>query len=260
MIVTVIQARMTSTRFPGKVMKPLLGAPMILRQVERARNSALSRLLVIATSVEPSDDPLAELCRAEGLSCHRGSLEDVLGRFHGAASAHGATHAVRLTGDCPLTDPEVIDRVIRAHLDGGFDYTSNTQERTFPDGLDVEVCRIEALARAVVEARLPSEREHVTPYLYRHPETFRLGQVKDREDHSNLRLTVDEPDDLALVEKIYQALYPAKHLFPLGDIIALLDAHPDWKLINSGHTRNEGFLRSIEKDREYLEGENRTCR
>ena len=175
MILAVLQARMNSTRLPGKVMRPLLGEPMILRQLERIRRADRIDRLVVATSDDTSDDPLATALREAGVEVHRGSLDDVLSRFAGAVRAFGpASHVVRLTADCPLTDWRVIDACIDFHLDGNFDYTANDLERTFPHGLDVEVMTSAALGIAAREASVGEEREHVTPFLYRRPERFQV--------------------------------------------------------------------------------------
>ncbi|HWE44720.1 MAG TPA: glycosyltransferase family protein [Caulobacteraceae bacterium] len=222
MILAVLQARMSSTRLPGKVMKPLLGVPMILRQLERLRRTRMLDALVVATSDDPSDDPLAHRLQGEGVATHRGSLNDVLDRFAGAVAAFGpAEHVVRLTADCPLADPEVIDACVRLHVEGGFDYTANDHPSTFPRGLDVEVMTAQALRVAASEAADPAEREHVTMFLYRRPERFSIGRLVGAEDLSRLRWTVDTPADFAFVERVYARLYPDKPDFTSDDIRAL---------------------------------------
>lgn len=249
MILGVLQARVSSTRLPGKVMLPVLGEPMIARQIERVRRATLLDGLVVATSTDASDDPLAELCVRLGVDCYRGSLEDVLVRFVGAARSHGADHVVRLTGDCPLADPGVIDAVIGLHLEGGFDYTSNTAPPTFPDGMDVEVMRVGVLERADREARAGSEREHVTQYIVKHPETFALGTLVNDVDLSQMRWTVDEPEDLEFVREVYAALYPLKPSFSWRDVLAFVVENPGVCDANAGIVRNEGLMRSESEDR-----------
>ena len=193
-VLAILQARVTSTRLPNKVLAPILGQPMLARQIERLRRATTLDTLVVATSDDASDDPLAAMCAAIGVPWHRGSLNDVLARFQGACAVFGpADHVVRLTGDCPLADPAVIDAVVRHHLASGADYTANAIQPSWPDGLDVEVMRSAVLQRAFDEARLPSEREHVTPYIHKHPEWFSIGHVKGDQDLSCLRWTVDEP-------------------------------------------------------------------
>ena len=235
MILAIVQARMSSSRLPGKVMKPILGRPMVARQIDRlARCHRIDRL-VLATSSEPSDDPLAELCQAEGWLCYRGSLNDVLGRFDGAAVAHGpAGHVVRLTADCPLIDPATVDATIERHIKTGADYTSNglPGQRTFPNGLDVEVMTAAALARTAREATTKSNREHVTQYIYENPQLFKIEGVTQARHLGNLRWTVDTPADLEFATMVYSELLPVNPAFGQDDILALLERRPDLAKIN----------------------------
>ncbi len=220
---------MSSTRLPGKVMADLMGAPMIARQIERVARSTRIDRIVLATSTDPGDDPLAECVGALGVGVHRGSLDDVLDRFVGVLDAFGpADHVVRLTGDCPLADPSVIDRTIALHLERGTDYAANTPaHRTFPKGLDVEVVRAQCLIRAGREAQEPYEREHVTPYFYRHPELFPQVFLSQDVDEGEVRWTVDRPDDLAFVRAVYGALYAEKPDFTSDDVRAFVRERPD---------------------------------
>lgn len=214
---------MTSTRLPGKVMAPLLGRPMIWRQIERLRRAGRIDALVAATSTDPSDDPLAAFLEAEGVSVFRGSLDDVLGRFCGVIERHPqARTVIRLTADCPLADWRVIDQVIAHHAATGADYTANTPaRRTFPHGLDVEVVQAAALLEAGREARDPYEREHVTPFVNRRPERYRLAWVSRLPSLAHLRWTVDLPGDLAFVRGVYGTLYPADPAFTSEAVVAL---------------------------------------
>jgi len=219
----ILQARMSSTRLPGKVLAPVLGEPMIGRQLERLARSARLDRIVVATSTDPSDDPLAAWCEGRGQPVFRGALGDVLDRFHGAlALVPEADTVVRLTGDCPLADPAVIDATIERHLATGADYTSNTPAvRTYPHGLDTEVMRRTALEAAWREAKDPYEREHVTPFIYRHPERFRIESLSRQPSLAHLRWTVDFPQDLAFVRGVYERLYPAKPAFTSDDVAQL---------------------------------------
>lgn len=227
MILTLIQARMTSTRLPGKVMMPILGEPMLARQIERVRRARSIGRLAVATSEQVSDDPLAVLCEELGLACYRGPLDDVLGRFAGALTAFGpAEHVVRLTGDCPLADPAVIDAVIGRHLEAGADYTNNTLRLTFPKGQDVEVVRASLLGLAAAETADPYDREHVTPFFYRRPDRFRLAWLERDPPLGELRWTVDTPEDFAFVTRVYQALYPSNPAFGSEDVLALTRDDP----------------------------------
>jgi len=245
-ILGILQARTSSSRLPGKVMLPVAGAPMLARQIERLTRSRAIDRLVLATSDRPEDDCVAELAAAAGIASHRGSLDHVLDRFHGAALPFAPDYVVRVTGDCPLADWEVIDGCIRFALDGGYDYASNALEPTWPDGLDVEVFTFAALAAAWNEADSPLEQEHVTPFIHRRPERFRLGSFKNRVDLSALRWTVDEPRDYEFVREVYDRLYPADPAFTTDDILALLHAEPELIQLNAGIERNEG-LRKMEE-------------
>lgn len=233
MILGVLQARMSSRRLPGKVLEPVLGEPMILRQVERLRRSQRLEGLVVATSSDPGDDPLVEVCHAHGLAVHRGSLEDVLDRVTAAARPYAPDAVVRLTADCPLADPDVIDGVVDAWREGGVDYAGNIDPPTWPDGLDAEAIGYETLLDAAERAEAPDEREHVTLHIRRHPERYALRNVTAPRDRSHLRWTVDRPDDLAFVRAVYERLYPEQPDFRTDDILALLEREPALATLNT---------------------------
>ena len=252
MIVAILQARMSSSRLPGKVLKPILGKPMLARQLDRVRRAKRPDRMIVATSLDASDDPIAALCREEGMTCYRGKLDDVLDRFYQAAMPLHPDHVVRLTGDCPLADPAVIDKVCDFHIAGGFDYSSNSIQPTYPDGLDVEICRFECLKQAWTEAVLPSHREHVMPFIHKNPQRFRIGHCRNNVDLSHLRWTVDEPDDFELVTKIYEALYPCDPAFDTAAILTLLQQKPEWKTANIKYQRNEGGKKSLLADAQFL--------
>jgi spore coat polysaccharide biosynthesis protein SpsF len=232
----ILQARTGSQRLPGKVLADVLGRPMLARQIERVRRAKRLGALVVATSDEPSDDAIAALCAALGVRCFRGPLGDVLARFAGAAHAftEPPAHVVRLTGDCPLTDPELIDAVVELHLASGVDYTSNALERRYPDGLDVEAMRIEALHAAQRDATSPAHREHVTPYLYLHPERFRLASLRCERALGELRWTVDEAADLRFVRRVYAALHPVNPSFGWRDVLALVEGNASFDAARGG--------------------------
>jgi spore coat polysaccharide biosynthesis protein SpsF len=247
-ILGILQARLSSSRLPGKVMRPLAGAPMIERQVERLRRAQALEGLVLATSTDRSDGLLEQWAIGAGLAVHRGALDDVLDRFVDAARPREPAHVVRLTADCPLADPQLIDRVVSAHLDVGADYTSNTLQPTFPDGLDVEVMTMAALEAAAREATAPYQREHVTQFIIRQPERFRLHNVRCERDLSALRWTVDEAVDFELIEAVYGALYRSNPAFTTADVLAFLQHNPQWVAHNTHHARNEGLARSLARD------------
>ena len=251
----ILQARMSSTRLPGKVMEPILGRPMLERQIERLRRCKRIDQLIVATSSHPEDDVLETLCRRLGVPCFRGDLENVLDRFYQAAKPYNPKHVVRLTGDCPLTDPRLIDELIDFYLNAQCDYASNCEVPTLPDGLDAEVFSFGALAHAWQAAVLPSHREHVTTFIRSHPERFKIGLYKYHQDLSDLRWTVDEPEDFQFVAKVYEKLYPADAAFGTEDILALLEREPELMEINRRFERNSGLKKSIEKDKLFLSGQ-----
>ena len=249
MILAILQARVSSTRLPGKVLKPILGKPMIHHQIDRTLRSKKIDKLVLATSTDPSDDELERFCQEIDLLCYRGDLNDVLDRYYQAALLFNPAHVVRLTGDCPLTDLEIIDQVIDFYLAGGYDYVSNTMEPTFPDGLDVEIFSFSALKTAWTSAKLPSDREHVTPYIRNHENIFSTGSFKGDQDLSSHRWTVDELRDFGFVTRVYERLHPAKPYFKMADVLDLLVKYPELIQINKGIERNEGFNKSLEEDK-----------
>jgi spore coat polysaccharide biosynthesis protein SpsF len=205
-IVAVIQARTGSSRLPGKVLADVGGRSMLARVVRRAGRAERLDGVVVATTDRPADDAIVAECRELGVTVFRGSEEDVLDRYQGAARATDAGVVVRITSDCPLIDPEVIDRVVAALLADDADYASNTLERTYPRGLDVEAVTAEALAQAWRKAQEPYQRVHVTPYLYQHPDRFRLRSVTSGVDAGHHRWTVDTAEDLELVRALYSRL------------------------------------------------------
>jgi spore coat polysaccharide biosynthesis protein SpsF len=226
MAVAILQARMSSTRLPGKVMKPLIGKPMIDRHLERLRRCETLDRIIIATSTDPSDDGLAAHLQEGGVEVFRGSLHDVLDRYASAARVlKVAGPVVRLTADCPLADPGLIDDCVRLQAMLDADYCSNTRRRTYPRGLDVEVFKLECLLAAAEEAKDPYEREHVTPFLYFHPERFTQGELYQAVDETPLRWTVDTPEDYAFVNRVYEALYARNPEFTSDDIRSLPFSH-----------------------------------
>ncbi len=248
MVLAVIQARMGSTRLPGKVLAPISGHPMLWHILSRLASVPSIDGMVVATSELPADDPVASLCQRRGVDCFRGSEGDVLDRYYRAAQHCRADSVLRITGDCPLIDPEIVERILCVYRDGRWDYVSNTIVRTFPDGLDVEVFSFDALERAWLQATRMSEREHVTPYIWKNGACFTQMQVTQKDNFSGLRWTVDEPEDLTAVRRIYQALFEKGQVFLMRDTIGLLERHPEWAGINAGYDCNEGYLKSIRED------------
>jgi spore coat polysaccharide biosynthesis protein SpsF len=233
--VIIVQARMTSTRLPGKVLKEVLGKPLLEYQIERLRRVRLADQIVIATTTNATDLPIVELCDRLGTAYFRGAEEDVLGRYHDAATRYGADVVVRVTSDCPIIDPAVVDHVIKFYLDhrAEYDYVSNGLKRTYPRGMDAEVFPYRVLHEAYLEAVEKPDREHVTPFIYRHPQRYRLANVCFSEDQGHQRWTVDTREDFELIRRIIEALYPVNREFALRDVLNLLAEHPDWAAINA---------------------------
>lgn len=232
-IVAVIQARMGSTRLPGKVMRQLVGMPMLVRDVRRVERAQTVRGVVVATTTEPMDDVICDVCEQHGWRCFRGSEVDVLDRYYRAAVAHRADVVVRITSDCPLIEPEVIDRVVGEFLRNASetDYACNfLPRRTFPRGLETEVMSFAALERAWREDDNPAWREHVTPYIYRNPERFRILGVVNDLDCSEMRWTVDTLEDFEFVRRVYEHF--GHDDFTWHEVLALVEQHPEWRELN----------------------------
>jgi len=244
--IAIVQARMGSSRLPGKVMVDIAGKPMLFHVITRVRRAKKIHLTAVATSTNPSDDPIVNYCREEGIPCFRGSEEDVLDRFYQAAKYFQADVIVRLTADCPLHDPEVIDSTVKALLEGDADFVSGGMKTTFPDGLDAAAFPMSVLERTWCDAKLKSDREHVTSYTHHHPEIFRMKTILCHDDLSYLRWTVDEPRDLEYVRAIYAHLGDTS--FGMKEILDLLKRHPELNDINTGILRNEGYLKALTAD------------
>lgn len=233
--VIIVQARMASTRLPGKIMKQVLGKTIIEYQIERLRRVKQADKLVIATTGYGEEQPIIDLCKRLGVDYFRGSESDVLSRYYGAATKYGADIVVRITSDCPLIDPAVVAGVIdhfqRRHSQ--VDYVSNTfPELTYPRGMDTEVFSYRVLKEAYHEAVDQPEREHVTIFIKRRPERYRIVNLPYSQDVSRHRWTVDTPEDLELITRILTELYPENPRFTLEDCLDLLKKHPEWEEIN----------------------------
>ncbi|WML46079.1 glycosyltransferase family protein [Neobacillus sp. PS3-40] len=235
-VIAIIQARMGSTRLPGKILKEVLGKPLLEYQIEQVRNSKQIDEIVIATTTKDTEQPIIDLCGRLLVPYYRGSEEDVLSRYFEAAQQSHAEIIVRLTSDCPLIDPNVIDEVISHYIKNFpiYDYVSNTIERSYPRGLDVEVFSMQALEQSFKKAKDTVCREHVTPYIYQHTNLFNLGYVKNDLDLSKYRLTVDTEEDFKLVDQLIKELLKRDNkYFTLRDIIDVMQENPEWLFINS---------------------------
>jgi len=223
-VVAIVQARMGSTRLPGKVLMDLEGETVLARVLNRLRRASLITDLLVATTDRAEDDAIVKECRSLSVSVSRGDQDDVLDRYFRAAQLAKADVVVRITSDCPLIDPDVTDKTIAAFLETRPDYAANSLVLTYPRGLDTEVMSFAALGKAWQGARKPYEREHVTPYIYEHPTDFKLLSVTDDEDHSKQRWTVDTAEDLEFVRAIYARLKSSS--FPWREVLDLLDREP----------------------------------
>ena len=234
--VAIIQARMASSRLPAKVLRDIAGKPMIVRVVERVKRANTIDRVVIATTTDPSDDPIKDLCEGHGFACYRGNQFNVLDRYYQAAQLYNAEIIVRITGDCPMVDPTEIDHVVQELMEKQADFAANRLpppwKRTFPIGLDTEVCTFEALKRAWKEAERPEELEHVMPYLYTEEGRFRTAVINYEVDFGHYRWTVDTREDLDLARQVY-AHFDGNDDFGWLDIIDLYASHPNLFFINA---------------------------
>ncbi|MDD5176141.1 MAG: glycosyltransferase family protein [Sterolibacterium sp.] len=233
--IATIEARMTSSRLPGKVLLPAGGKPLLAHLVHRLRAVPSLDAIVLATTAKPTDDPLAAFAAEQGIACFRGSEDDVMERVIGAAASVGAETVVEITGDCPLIDPQIVEQVIRLFLNNDCAYASNAHIRGYPDGMDVQVFRLESLRRSAAMTSDPTEHEHVTLHIRRHPELFRpIHLLPPHElDWPDLGLTLDEPADYRLIKTLVEYFGAENPLFSCREIIALLRSRPDLVAINS---------------------------
>jgi glutamate-1-semialdehyde 2,1-aminomutase len=236
--VAIVQARMGSTRFPNKVMRTICDTPMIGLLLDRLANSNLIDQIVLATSEDPRNDSLAKYVCKLGFSVYRGSEDDVLDRYYHAAKEAGADSVVRITGDCPLVDPAIVDKAIAKLKKEDVDYVSNTSQLTYPDGLDIEVFTFLALETAWKQAKAPQEREHVTPFI-RESGKFSLANLVHDTDHSEERWTVDEPEDFEVIQKIFEHFHPRRD-FSWSEVLTLRKEQPKWFMANRHIVRNHG--------------------
>lgn len=254
MIVAIIQARMNSSRLSGKVLRPLAGVAILKHVYDRVSYSKYIDKVIVATSVGESDNMIEAFCSDNGIECYRGSEDDVLDRFYHCSQSLAlqlSDTLVRITADCPLIDSDVIDNIIDKHFEMAADYTSNTLVPTYPDGLDAEVFSFRVLENAWQRAALPSEREHVTPYIKKNGGLFKVQNVLNDVDYSELRWTVDEVLDYQLLNVIYDKLFADKPDFKMSDVLELVEANPGLRTMNKKFARDEGYQRSLQLDAEY---------
>ncbi len=252
-ILVVVQARMASTRLPGKVLLPLAGEPLLAQMVERVTATSTPVEVLVATTVSPDDDAIASLCQRRGIDVMRGHPTDLLDRHYQAGLLARADVVVKIPSDCPLVDPSVIDRVLSAWAKAPCDYASNLHPASYPDGNDVEVMTMAALERAWLGAKRPHEREHTTPYLWEQPGRFSVRNVTwetGLDLSSSVRLTIDYPEDYALIQAVYDALWtPTRPVFGLTDILSMLEARPEVAALNTRWHGTTWYTRYLEQQR-----------
>jgi len=238
---------MGASRLPNKVLMPLAGKPVLEHVVRRCQHAQLVERVIVATTVDSKDIPIVNFVSGLNISVFCGAVNDVLDRYYQAARLFGIRHIVRITADCPIIDPDIIDRVIGEYFDTGADYATNTLKETYPDGEDVEVFSFDILSRAWNDAKIPSEREHVTPYI-RKNDVFKKTNLVSKVDLSQHRWTLDEPRDYDKLSAIFDALYKEDIFFHMKDVLNFLSDHPEVDRINSDINRNEGYTKSLIND------------
>jgi len=248
MIGVIIQARMGSTRLPGKVMKTIFGKPLIALMLERVKLCRSVEAVVVAIPDTPENDALATLCASCGVHVFRGSENDVLSRYYLAAKRFSIDPVIRLTSDCPLIDPALVDHAVSLYQKDDYDYFTNAIERTYPDGQDIEIISFRALEDAYKNATDAHDREHVTTYIGVRDKEFRHGNFRYKKDLSRLRWTVDYPADFDFVEAVFMELYPSKGIsFSMEDVLALLERKPEIGMMNKDVTGKDNLKIAEEK-------------
>lgn len=249
LIIAVVQARSGSTRLPGKVLLKLAGKSVLEHIVARASKSRYIKEVIVATTILKEDLMIVKLCSLKGIRVYCGSENDVLDRYYQVGRLYGADHIVRITADCPLIDPSVIDKVAEFHLKSKADYTANVVQYSYPDGEDTEIFTFATLKKAWKKGILSSEREHVTPYILKHPELFHIEGVKLMHDLSGKRWTLDNREDYMFIRAIYKKLYKKNNIFGMKEILRFLKLNPQIEKINQHIARNEGYAKSLKEDR-----------
>lgn len=247
-VVAIIQARTGSTRLPGKVLMDIAGKPMLWHVIDRVKRCKTIDQIVVATTEQDKDKAIIELARKCGVETFAGSEDDVLDRYYQAARRYNADVIVRITSDCPLIDPIIVDKVVAYYKDNmdNIDYVNTAP--SFPEGVDTEVFSFNALETAWKGAKKRYEREHVCIYMHENPAIFRLATIENDEDLSHIRFTVDTKEDLTAVKEIFRHLYKDEGVFHTQDVLTLLEEKPEIMEINKNALRNEGFLMSLDKE------------
>ncbi len=246
--IAIFQVRTASTRLPNKCLLRIFGKTVLEHIIRRIQFAKRLDGICVATTDLASDDIVERICNKNHVLVFRGSETDVLDRFYHAAKVSNADVICRVTADDALKDPGLLDTMMRFFEENTYEYVSNTIEPTYPDGLDLEIMTFSALAKAWENARLPSEREHVTPYIWKHPEIFRLYNFRQGTDLSALRWTLDRPEDWVFVQQVYDYLYSEADVFLMDDVLKLLEKYPRLKMFNQDIVRNEGYMKSLAKE------------
>jgi spore coat polysaccharide biosynthesis protein SpsF len=255
MIGCIIQARIGSSRLPGKVLMPIDGEKTVnFHVLNQLKFCNLIDKIVVATTNLEEDDILANYVQDLGFDCFRGSPNDVLDRYYNCAKQYSFSTIIRITSDNPVIDPQLIDFLVKKFSDNSFDYVSNTLERTYPHGIEAEVFSFKSLETSWKEASLPSEREHVTPYIQKYPKKFSIHNIKQEKDYSHLRCTVDRINDIELIKSIFLKI--KKRPILTGDIISLSEKEPKLFELNKEYDLEEGYQKSLKEDKEFLKQKN----
>lgn len=247
----IFQVRMGSTRLPKKMFKKICGKPLLWHVIQRVKSSNLVNRIILATTHKKEDDRIVKFAKKMRLPYYQGNNKDVLDRIYKTAKKFRSDIIIRITPDDPFKDPKIIDSFIKYFLKhkDQLDYLSNTIKPTYPEGLDIEIFSFGALERAWQEAKKPSEREHVTPYIWKNPKKFRIKNLSYKKNLSKLRWTIDYLEDLKFAREVYRRLYPKKKIFLMEDILKILKKEPKLQSINQGITYHEGYLKSLKKDK-----------
>ena len=248
-IAAIIQARIGSTRLPGKVLSDIEGKPLIWHIIERLKKAKKINKIILATTERKEDKKLISIAKGSAIDFYAGNEKDVLDRFYQAAKENRVNVIVRITSDDPFKDPKIIDKFLGYFLKNKPDYLSNTIKPTYPEGLDIEIFTLKTAEKAWREAKKISEREHVTPYIWKNPQKFKIKNLTYKKDFSNLRWRIDYPEDLEFAREIYKRIYSKKKIFLMGDILKLLGKEPALEKINQGIKRNAGYLKSLREDK-----------
>jgi spore coat polysaccharide biosynthesis protein SpsF len=248
-VLTIIQARKSSTRLPSKVLLDLEGKSVLEHVIFRLQRCKLAGELIVATTVNREDLQIVKRCAEIGIGVYCGCEEDPLERYYQAAGLFGGSHIIRIKADCPLIDPEIVDDAIRLHLESGADYTGNTLKRTYPIGQDVEILTYATLKRVWQNASLFSEREHITLYIPKHPDIFNIEHLEYAENLSGKRWTMDYPEDYELIRVIFKNLYPKDPAFGMRDVLDFLSRNPTLESLNSHISNDVGVQKSMHNDR-----------